>query len=294
MRLDDVTPATGVWPQGAAPAHRRGRSDLVARPGRRGFLAAAVAAGVGVGVTALGVFPSARPALAAGPGGRYGYRVFRGDCPSYASSHNCEPGCGPSPVIADACEPAGFYRGWFKNRPTEGYRLRPGQCLSGFDAWVWRYSGRCHACREVIEYRCHDGYKRAGGVWFNAICRHVNECDGVNPDLPTTYSPVGAVTAFTKLGPADYRIRGWAVDADQPRQAVPIRVLLDGREVARGPANRRSPEFPTLFWQYGRDHSFDLRVRGLPSGRHVLRVNALSLGRRGQNTELLRRTIRVP
>lgn len=218
MRLEEVVAASGPWPEGAVRARRRGDATLVAAgPGRRAFLTGAFAAAAGAAVGVLGVVPFARPAVAAGPGGRYGYRVYRGDCPSYASSHDCEPGCGPSPVYADTCEPSGFYRGWFKNRPTDGYRLRPGQCLSGYDAWVWRYSGRCHACRRVIEYRCHDGYKLVGGVWFNAICRHVTDCDGRNPDRPTTYSPVGAMTRVRRLAPDRIRLLGWAIDADQPR-----------------------------------------------------------------------------
>ena len=294
MRLIDVVPATGTWPDGARPAHRKGRADLVQRgPTRRSFLGGAMAAATGTGLAALGVFSIARPALADGSGGQYGYRVHTGECPSYASSHNCEPGCGPSPVYLDTCETTGYYRGWFKNRPAEGYRLRPGQCLSGFDAWVWRYSGRCWACQRVIEYRCHDGYKRAGGVWFNAICRHTNECDGRDPDAPTTYKPVGGVTRFEWAAPGRLHIRGWAIDADNTRAAVPIRVKLDGRVIARQPAGKRAPDLPTLFWQYGRNHGFDLAIPNLPTGRHEVVVNALSIGRRGANVELLRRSIEV-
>lgn len=293
MRLEDVTPATGPWPEGARPADRRGRADLVhPGPGRRSFLRGAAVAATGVGLAALGAFPSARPALAAGPGGQYGYRTWRGGCPSYAGSANCDPGCGPSPVYLDTCEPSGFYRGWFKNRPSSGYRLRPGQCLSGYDAWVWRYSGRCWTCRNVIEFRCHDGYKRAGGVWFNAICRHVTECDGRNPDEPTTYRPVGAVTRFKWVGPRRLHIRGWVIDADRPRTGVPVRVKLDGRIVARQRASKRAVSMPTLFRQFGRNHGFDLALKDVPPGRHVVVVNAISIGR-GPNTELLRRTITV-
>lgn len=289
-----MVPATGTWPEGARPAHRKGRADLVQRgPTRRSFLGGAMAAATGTGLAALGVFSSARPALAAGPGGQYGYRVHDGECPSYASSHNCEPGCGPSPVYLDTCETTGYYRGWFKNRPAEGYRLRPGQCLSGFDAWVWRYSGRCGACQRVIEYRCHDGYKHAGGVWFNAICRHTNECDGRDPDAPTTYEPVGGVTRFEWAAPGRLHIRGWAIDADNTRAAVPIRVKLDGRIIARQAANKRAVDLPALFWQYGRNHGFDLSLTNLPPGRHEIVVNAISIGRRGANVELLRRSIRV-
>lgn len=292
MKLADVTPATGVWPEGAAPAHRQGRSDLVARPSRRGFLGGAFAAATGAGLAVLGVFPGAREALADGPDGRYGYRYHRGSCPSYAGSHNCEPGCGPSPVHLDSCEPTGYYRGWFKNRPTEGYRLRPGQCLSGFDAWEWRYSGACGVCRNVIAFRCHDGYKNVGGGWFNAICRHVDECDGHDPDEPTTYKPVGEVSLFQRPAPDQVRLRGWAIDADAVRSAVPIRVRLDGRIVKRGPANRYSNDIPELFVQFGRRHGFDFRIKNIPPGRHEIKVHAVSIGR-GNTVQLLKRNFRV-
>ena len=292
MRFDDLVPATGTWPEGAEPSRRAGRADLVARPGRRRVLGGALAVATCTGLAALGVFPQARDALAEGPEGRYGYRHHRGACPSYASGHNCEPGCGPSPVYLDTCEPAGFYRGWFKNRPSEGYRLRPGQCLSGFDSWEWRYSGRCGACARVIAYRCHDGYKRIGGGWFNAICRHVEGCDGRDPDLPRTHKPLGAVALFQRPTPTQVRLRGWAIDPDAPRRPVPIRVRVDGRIVRRLPADRHSNDLPTLFWQFGRRHGFDLRIKGLEPGVHQIKVHAVSLGP-GNTVELLRRRIRV-
>ena len=267
---------------------------MAAGPGRRSFLSGALAVATGSGMAALGVFRTARPALAAGPLGQFGYRYHRGDCPSYAAPANCEPGCGPSPVYLDSCEPTGYYRGWFKNRPNEGFRLRPGQCLSGFDAWQWRYSGRCGTCARVISFRCHDGYKRIGGGWFNAICRHVDECDGRNPDLPSTSKPIGRIDVFRRAGARSFRIQGWSIDADLPRLAVPIRIALDGRVIARLRANRRANLLPPLFWQFGRNHGFDHKIRNLPSGRHVLKVIAVSIGGRGGNVEMFKRTIVVP
>jgi len=290
VRLLDVIPATGTWPEGARAAERAGRADLVARPGRRSFLGGAFALATGAGLAALNVFPQARAALASGPDGRYGYRYHRGTCPSYAATHNCEPGCGPSPVYLDTCEPSGFYRGWFKNNPSAGYRLRPGQCLSGYDAWEWRYAGACGRCSREVAFRCHDGYRLSGGAWFNAICRHVDECDGRDTDEPLTHKPIGAVTLFQRPTPDQVRIRGWAIDPDATGRGVPIRVRLDGRIVKRGPADLRSNEIPSLFAEFGRRHGFDFRIKHLSPGTHQIKVHAVSIGP-GNSVELLRRRV---
>jgi hypothetical protein len=292
VKLADVVPATGAWPDGAAAVRREGRPDLVRRPDRRTFLGGAMALATGAGLATLGVFPRARAALASGPEGQYGYRYHRGTCPSYAASANCEPGCGPSPVYSDTCETSGTYEGWFKNNPSAGYRLRPGQCLSGYDAWEWRYAGACGRCSHEVSYRCHDGYKSSGGAWFNAICRHVNECDGRDPDAPVTHKPVGQVTHFDRPANAQLRIRGWAIDPDATDQAVPIRVRLDGRIVKRGPANLPSNDIPSLFHEYGRRHGFDFRIKHLHPGTHQIRVHAVSIGA-GNTVELLRRRVVV-
>jgi hypothetical protein len=290
MKLLDVVPATGTWPEGAAAARRSGQADLVARPGRRTFHGGAFAAATGAGLAALGVFPQARPALAAGPEGAYGYRYHRGTCPSYAATANCEPGCGPSPVYVDTCEPSGLYQGWFKNRPFEGYRLRPGQCLSGFDAWEWRYAGACGACSREVAYRCHDGYRMWGGAWFNAICRHVDECDGRDPALPVTHKPIGQVTLFERPSPKQVRLRGWAIDADATHAAVRIRIRVDGRIVKRVMAGRYANDLPGMFWVHGRHHGFETRLRNLPVGPHVIEVHAVSIGP-GETVRLLRRRV---
>jgi hypothetical protein len=290
VRFDDLVPAHGPWPEGAAPARRRARRDLLAPgPTRRSFLGGALAAGGAVGLAALGVFPRARAALAAPTG--VGYRVHTGGCPSYASGHECQPGCGPSPVYADTCEPSGSYRGWFKNRPSSGYRLRPGQCLSGYDAWVWRFSGRCGWCQHSIEYRCHDGYKLIGGVWFNAICRRATRCDGRSTEGPATHSPVGEVTYLHHFGDGTVRIRGWAIDPDATGRPVEIKVRDNGRIVATQRAGLRSNEIPPLFRRFGRRHGFNIVVR-LGPGAHRLRVHAATIGP-GRNVLLLERVVRV-
>lgn len=127
-------------------------------------------AGTALGFAALGVFPSARKAYADG------YDIYDGPCPSYASSHDCSPGCGPSTVYADACETSGEHAGFHKNDGVT-WTLRPNGCFGGtYDGWLWRFNEACGACGCYIERRCHDGYRKVGGSWVRSICRFNTDC----------------------------------------------------------------------------------------------------------------------
>jgi hypothetical protein len=124
-------------------------------------------AGTAAGLALLGAFPAARRAIADG------YTIYP-RCPSYASDHNCSPGCGPSTIFADACDTStGFHK-------DDGvtWTLRPNQCLSGgYDGWLWRHQGACGACACAVERRCHDGYRQTGSGWVRSICRWNTDCD---------------------------------------------------------------------------------------------------------------------
>lgn len=127
-------------------------------------------AGTALGFAALGVFPSARKAYADG------YDIYDGPCPSYASSHDCSPGCGPSTVYADSCETSGEHAGFHKNDGVM-WTLRPNGCFGGtYDGWLWRYEAACGACGCYIERRCHDGYRRTSSGWVRSICRFNTDC----------------------------------------------------------------------------------------------------------------------
>ena len=290
---DELVSMSGP-PRGAPLRHRRDaeRVRYAAPPTRRGFLAGVLATGVGAGVAALGVFPKARPALADPAPGQYGYRIYQG-CPPYAANAECEPGCGPSQVLADTCEPSGQYYGWFKNRPAEGYRLRPGACWAGYDGWTWGHNGVCGNCRQHTEYRCHDGYKLIGGGWYPKICRKVIECDGRDPDAPVYHDPVGAVTSISIVGPGRVRLRGWVIDPDATRSPVTVGVYRDGVLVARPVANRRTTAIPPFYWASGLDHGFDVTLTGVRPGEHMFRVFASNIGE-GRNIKLGEKRLRVP
>ncbi|WP_062213547.1 peptidoglycan-binding protein [Streptomyces sp. NBRC 109706] len=151
----------------ARPAQRRESRGLPRlTPSRRTVVQGATV----VGFAALGVFSAAREAYADG------YDIWTGDCPSYASEHDCSPGCGPSIVHVASCETSGEYEGFHKNDGVT-WTLRPNQCYSGtYDGWLWRFSGACGACGCGIERRCHDGYFNSGSGWVRSICRWTTDC----------------------------------------------------------------------------------------------------------------------
>ncbi|SCK52878.1 Peptidoglycan-binding (PGRP) domain of peptidoglycan hydrolases-containing protein [Streptomyces sp. WMMB 714] len=156
---------------GAPAASRPRRPGRMRAPAgfampRRRFVQAVTA----VGFAALGVFSVTREAYADG------YDIWTGDCPSYASDHDCSPGCGPSTVFAESCEESGEHAGFHKNDGVT-WTLRPNQCYSGtYDGWLWRFTGACGACGCGTERRCHDGYRSTESGWVKSICRYTTDC----------------------------------------------------------------------------------------------------------------------
>ncbi|MCT2582218.1 peptidoglycan-binding domain-containing protein [Actinophytocola gossypii] len=163
-----VPPLRGTDP--GMPVEPRSRTRKPHWAGWAPTRRAVLRAGGVAGLTLLGgVFPSVRRAVADG------YDIYP-RCPSYASDHDCSPGCGPSTVFADACVTSGENTGFHKDDQVT-WRLRPNACLSGsYDGWMWRYDQACGACSCHIERRCHDGYRRTGSGWVNSICRWTTEC----------------------------------------------------------------------------------------------------------------------
>ncbi|MFI0448760.1 hypothetical protein [Actinomadura sp. 6N118] len=180
LRLEDIPPLSGPRPEGAERVRRRAPGGTgTAGPARRNVLRGLAAAGTSLGLTALGVFPQARQAIAAGYSLGGGYHIY-GRCPSYGANHNCSPGCGPSVVCSTCCRTSGRYKGYHKSGKSHPgrYRLRPNQCYSGrWDGWLWGYSRRCGNCRRGVTWRCHDGWKKSGrGAWYKTICRKATSC----------------------------------------------------------------------------------------------------------------------
>jgi len=114
-------------------------------------------------------------------------------------NHNCEPGCGSTPVCSGCCTSDG----WFIN-DNVNFRLLPGICstpLGATDGWLWAYGAPCGSCSS-IEYRCHDGLDLRSGVAVPSICRAVTRCGGVSggveaPAAPTPVPYIPAVATPT-------------------------------------------------------------------------------------------------
>jgi hypothetical protein len=183
LELDGIPPLRGPRPAGAERVRRHAPAATAEGVGRRSMLGGAVAAGTTAGLAAIGVFAPARKAMASGfslTGLTPGYYDIYTTCPSYASSHNCSPGCGPSTVVSTACRTSGKYRGYHKSGVSDPghYKLRPNQCYgSKYDGWIWHYAHACGKCKTSVTWRCHDGWKKsATGSWYKSICRWAHAC----------------------------------------------------------------------------------------------------------------------
>lgn len=183
LTLSDIPPLNGPRPAGAARVRRRPPADPrgpdALHPKRRSVLGGLMAAGGSAGLSVLGVFGPAREALAQGYSLRASYYDIYQSCPSYASSHNCSPGCGPSLVCASCCRTSGSRKGFHHSSVSKaGYKLRPGQCYSGgWDGWKWAYANQCGKCQKSIAWRCHDGWKKnSSGAYYKTICRWAVSC----------------------------------------------------------------------------------------------------------------------
>src|SRR5690348_9540716 len=95
--FDAIPPLRGTDPGTGTAVRRRPKDALpTATGGGAGFAIkrrTMFQAGTALGLAALGVFPAARRAYADG------YSIYT-SCPSYATDHNCSPGCGPSTIFA--------------------------------------------------------------------------------------------------------------------------------------------------------------------------------------------------
>jgi Putative peptidoglycan binding domain len=201
-----IPPLRGADP-GTGPRRRAWRPDTyLGAPSRRTVLRAGVALGTAAGMAALGVFPAVRKAHADG------YDIY-GSCPSYATDHNCSPGCGPSTIFGDSCNLTGANLGFHKDDGVT-WMLRPNQCFDNtFDGWVWRFQGACGTCACFVERRCHDGYRRTGSGWVRSICRWNTDCGcqgSVDFPVVARGASGGNVRAIQEL----LNARGATLDAD--------------------------------------------------------------------------------
>jgi hypothetical protein len=223
-----VPPLRGVDP-GTGPAPRRRAAPAPSGLPRRTVLRAATALGTAAGMAALGVFPAVRRAHAEG------YDIY-GACPSYATDHNCSPGCGPSTIFGDACNTGGAHLGFHKDDGTM-WMLRPNQCFNQtFDGWLWRYQGACGSCGCFVERRCHDGYRQTSSGWVRSICRWNTECGCQAPvDWPTLSR--GAAGANVSSAQELLNQRGATLTVDGQYGPLTEAAVLDFQQARQLPAS---------------------------------------------------------
>jgi hypothetical protein len=161
--LDAIVPIGGRRPHSSQPSALRG-SPWRPAVSRRGLLRSAFVGATALGMTALGVFPPAREALADG------YDIAQYGCNGIGYS-NCKDCC-CSTVCRDCCNS----KGWHKR--TGIYRLRPNQCYAGggnrsMDGWFWRACNckKSNGSTGKRTNRCHDGYRIGDAGALRTICR---------------------------------------------------------------------------------------------------------------------------
>lgn len=162
--LDAIVPLSGERPVGATPSTLRRAGPRTWGVSRRGLLRSAFVGATAVGMSALGIFPPAREALADG------YQIHRRGC-NGVSYRNCKDCC-CSTVCGRCCGRRGFHKNW------NVYTLRPNQCYAGGgnrtkDGWFWRACGcwKDDGTRGKRVSRCHDGYLIGESGAVKTICR---------------------------------------------------------------------------------------------------------------------------
>lgn len=197
FEVHDIPTLLGPPPRGA-PRVRRAPALHWVKVTRRRFLQGAARLGISIGLSAIGLLPPARRALAThkledGSASKL-YPWSTNGCPSYSfydsNPDTCDQACGPSMIHGDACFSSGTWRGWHKDH-TAGdgttWKLRPDECASpDYDGWKWKVPRPCNGlagptCNNNSLHRCHDGWHNHGTAsapdWHRSICRRKTDCD---------------------------------------------------------------------------------------------------------------------
>lgn len=124
-----------------------------------------------------------------------------------------------------------------------------------------------------------------GGVTINIDNNYVDASTVGAGGAASPFDPRGALDSAGSPRPGHLRVRGWALDTDDPTAALPIRVSVGGREGApgaetfeAGPAALPRADVARRFPQAGRLHGFDVTAPILKSGRQTVCAYASNLG----------------
>lgn len=151
FEVHDIPTLLGPRPRGA-PHVRRAPALHWARVTRRRFLHVAAGLGISIGLSAVGLLPPARRALAThklddGSASKL-YPWSANGCPFSYDGDTCNEACGTSAIHGDACFTSGTWAGWHEDH-TAGdgttWKLRPDECASpDYDAWKWKVPLPCN------------------------------------------------------------------------------------------------------------------------------------------------------
>jgi hypothetical protein len=142
-----------------------------------------------------------------------------------------------------------------------------------------------------------------GGVTINIDNDSVDGATVGEATLPPTAEedPVGALELAAAAGPGQVRIRGWALDANAPTQALAIRLVVGGRAGDPEVATYELGSIATLprrdvrlqYPEAGGRHGFDVSLPTVKSGRQRVCAYALDVDP-GEDTLLGCKGVTIP
>jgi len=180
--------------------------------------------------------------------------------------------------------------------------------------WIANWNGSTSTADPVVPSNAWTQHQRIhqyrgghnetyGGVTINIDNDSVDGATVGEATLPpvTEEDPVGALELAAAAGPGQVRIRGWALDANAPTQALAIRLVVGGRagepEVATyelgsiADLSRRAVRLK--YPEAGGRHGFDLSVPTVKSGRQRVCAYALDVDP-GEDTLLGCKGVTIP
>jgi hypothetical protein len=163
--------------------------------------------------------------------------------------------------------------------------------------WIANWNGSTSTADPVVPSNAWTQHQRIhqyrgghnetyGGVTINIDNDSVDGATVGSASLPPVAEedPVGALELVAAAGPGQVRIRGWALDANSPTQALAIRLVVGGREgdpevatyelgsIANLPRRDVRLQYP----EAGGRHGFDVSLPTVKSGRQRVCAYALN------------------
>jgi hypothetical protein len=180
--------------------------------------------------------------------------------------------------------------------------------------WIANWNGSTSTADPVVPSNAWTQHQRIhqyrgghnetyGGVTINIDNDSVDGATVGSASLPPVAEedPVGTLELAAAAGPGQVRIRGWALDANSPTQALAIRLVVGGREgdpevatyelgsIANLPRRDVRLQYP----EAGGRHGFDVSLPTVKSGRQRVCAYALDVDP-GEDTLLGCKGVTIP